>query len=160
MRYDVPREEDHFMKRLTVFAVTMALSAGAAVAGEKSVMHCFAFTPIKEATQSEWDAFYKATDALPGKINGIKRVWYGKLMRPLALPALAIPDAAARKELMEAGKGTAPVTINRREYGVCMEFADEAAFKAYGTDPAHKDWVAVYEKVRVAGTTTYQILGQ
>src|SRR5262245_37896773 len=109
------------MNRFTVFTVFFTLSAGAAMAGEKAVMHCFAFTPIKEATQAEWNAFYKATDALPGKIKGIKRVWHGKLMRPLSLPALAIDDAAARKTLMEAGKGTAPVTINRREHGVCME---------------------------------------
>lgn len=148
------------MHRLTTFAVALALSAGAALAGEKSLMHCFAFTPIKEASQAEWDAFSKATDALPGKINGLKKVWHGKLMRPLTLPALATTDAAERKALMEAGKGTAPVNILRREHGVCMEFADEAAFKAYGSAPAHKDWVAVYEKVRVAGTTTYQILGQ
>ena len=130
------------------------------MAGEKALMHCFAFTPIKEATQAEWDAFYKATDALPKKIKGIKRVWYGKLMRPLTLPALAMDDAAARKALMEAGKGSATVTINRREHGACMEFADEAAFKAYGPDPAHKEWESVYSKVRVAGTTTYQIIGQ
>jgi hypothetical protein len=130
------------------------------MAGEKSVMHCFAFTPIQGASQAEWDAFYKATDALPTRIKSIKRVWYGKLMRPLTLPALAIDDAAARKSLMEAGKGTAPVTINRREHGVCMEFASEQAFKAYGPDPAHKEWEAVYSKVRVPGTTTYQIIGQ
>ena len=148
------------MSSLTAAALLWALSTGAAMAGEKGIMHCFAYTPVKEATQAEWDAFYKATDALPGKIKGIKRVWYGKLMRPLTLPALAIDDAAARKSLMEAGKGTAPVTINRREHGVCMEFADEAAFKAYGPHPAHKEWEAVYSKVRVAGTTTYQIIGQ
>src|SRR5262249_55851300 len=143
------------MSRFTAFAVCIALSASAAFAGEKGLMHCFAFTPIKEATQAEWDAFYKATDALPKKVKGLKRVWYGKLMRPLALPALAIEDAAARKALMEAGKGTAAVTINRRENGVCMEFADEAAFKAYNPDPAHKEWESIYSKVRVAGTTTY-----
>jgi hypothetical protein len=148
------------MNRFMVLTIAFALSAGTAAAGEKALMHCFAFTPIKEATQAEWDAFYKATDELPGKIKGLKRVWYGKLMRPLALPALAMDDAAARKALMETGKGTASVTINRREHGVCMEFADEAAFKAYGPDSAHKQWESVYSKVRVAGTTTYQIIGQ
>lgn len=148
------------MNRFAAFAVGLALSAGSLMAGEKGVMHCFAFTPIQEATQAQWDAFYKATDALPQKIKGLERVWYGKLMRPLTLPALAITDAAKRKELMAAGKGTADVNIVRREHGVCMEFADEAAYKAYGSDPAHKDWVAVYEKVRVPGTTTYQIVGQ
>jgi hypothetical protein len=97
-------------------------------------MHCFAFTPIKEATQADWDAFYKATDELPKKIKGLRRVWHGKLARPLKI-----------------GESV-------REHGVCMEFEDEAAFKAYGPDAAHKAWVDVYSKVRVAGTTTYQIL--
>jgi hypothetical protein len=148
------------MNRFTLLTVAVALCAGSAMAGEKAVMHCFAFTPVREATQADWDAFHKATDALPGKIKGIKRVWYGKLMRPLTVPALSIDDASARKALMDTGKGTAPVTINRREHGVCMEFANEAAFKAYGADPAHKEWESVYSKVRVAGTTTYQIVGQ
>ena len=49
------------------------------VAAEKTLMHCFAFTPIESASQAEWDAFYKATDELPKKIKGLKRVWYGKL---------------------------------------------------------------------------------
>ena len=148
------------MKRIALYAVGLCLAAGSMSAGEKSVMHCFAYTPIKEATQADWDAFNKSTGELPGKITGLKRVWHGKLARPLAQVSLMIPDPGERKKLMEAGKGTANVGVTRREYGVCMEFADEAAFKAYGVAPAHKDWVATYEKVRVAGTTTYQILGQ
>jgi hypothetical protein len=148
------------MNRLLSVAAGLALSAGTMLAGEKGVMHCFAFTPIQGASQADWDAFYKATDALPQQIKGLKRVWYGKLMRPLTLPALAIADPAKRKELIAAGKGTADVNIVRREHGVCMEFADEAAFTAYGKDPAHSSWVTAYEKVRVAGTTTYQIVGQ
>jgi hypothetical protein len=57
-------------------------------------------------------------------------------------------------------KGNADVTVMRREHGACFEFDNEAAFKAYGPDPAHKEWEAVYSKVRVPGTTTYQIIGQ
>jgi hypothetical protein len=48
----------------------------------------------------------------------------------------------------------------RRQYGVCMHFKDEESFKAYGKNDAHAAWVKTYEKVRVAGTTTYQILGK
>ena len=99
-------------------------------------MHCFAFTPIKEAAQADWDAFYKATDDLPKNVKGLKRVWYGKLARPLKQGDVV------------------------REHGTCMEFEDEAAFKAYGAkdNKAHNDWVAIYSKVRQPGTTTYQIL--
>jgi hypothetical protein len=47
------------------------LFAGASMAGEKKLMHCFAFTPLKSATSADWDAFYKATDDLPKKIKGV-----------------------------------------------------------------------------------------
>ena len=124
------------MKRIALLFAGLCLAAGSMVAGEPTVMHCFAYTPIKEATQADWDAFHKATDALPSKIKGLKRVWHGKLARPLK-------------------QGD-----NVREYGACMEFEDEAAFKAYGAkdNAAHNAWTAVYSKVRVPGTTTYQIL--
>lgn len=148
------------MNRFAICVAGLLVSTGLAVAGEKGVMHCFAFTPIEAATEAEWTAFHKATDELPDKVKGLKRVWYGKLARPLTQYQLNIPDAEARKKLMAAGKGNADLTVLRRQNGVCMEFADEAAFKAYDADPAHKAWQAVYEKVRVAGTTTYQILAK
>lgn len=124
------------MKKFVLSLAGLCLAAGTLTAAESTVMHCFAFTPVKEATQSDWDAFYKATDDLQKKTEGMKRVWYGKLARPLK-------------------QGD-----NVREHGVCMEFENEAAFKAYGAkdNAAHNDWVAVYSKVRVPGTTTYQIL--
>jgi len=123
-------------------------------------MHCFTFTPIESASQSEWQAFYKATGELPDKIKGLKRAWAGKLMRPLNVPALTIADAESRKKMMAEGKGSADFTMNKREYGACMEFENEAAFKAYDADPGHKAWVSVYEKVRKPGTTTFQIVTQ
>ena len=141
------------MKKVLLAA---CLAAGSLAAAENTVMHCFAFTPIKEAAQSDWDAFYKATDALPTTVPGVKRVWYGKLARPLA--QFSIADAEARKKVTAEGKGQAEVSGLRREHGVCMEFADEAAFKAYGPHEGHKAWTAAYEKVRVPGTTTFQIL--
>ena len=110
-----------------------------AAAGEKALLHCFFFTPIAEASQTEWDAFYKATDELPSKIDGLNRVWIGKLT--------------------ERGAVSQQVKLGR-EYGGCMEFTDEAALARYTTHPAHDAWVKVYEKVRVAGTTTFDILGR
>ena len=148
------------MKRFGLTAIGLCLAAGTLAAAEQTVMHCFAYTPIKEATQSDWDNFYKATDALPKKIKGIKRVWYGKLRAPLN--QFNITDAEARKKALAEGKTPASgdITATRREHGVCMEFADEAAWTAYGAkdNTAHNDWTAAYSKVRVAGTTTYQIL--
>ena len=37
---------------------------------------------------------------------------------------------------------------------------DATALKSYDADPYHKEWLAAYERVRVYGTTTYNILGQ
>jgi len=146
------------MNRLATCLAGLALSAAVALAGEKTQMHCFAFTPIETATPEEWKAFAKATDELPQKISGLKRVWHGKLARPLSQTQLKIADPEARKKVMAAKQGTGEVAILERKNGVCMEFADQKAFDGYASAPAHKDWVAVYEKVRVAGTTTYRIV--
>jgi hypothetical protein len=127
-------------------------------AAEKTLMHCFAFTPIETASDAEWKAFYKSTDELPGKISGLKRVWHGKLARPLAQNQLKFADPEARKKMMADKKGTTEFTVLERKNGVCMEFENQAAFDAYGKSEPHKAWVSVYEKVRVPGTTTYQIL--
>ena len=47
-----------------------------------------------------------------------------------------------------------------RQYGVCMEMDNAEARKNYGNDPYHKIWTDAYSKVRVEGTTTFDILGQ
>lgn len=41
-----------------------------------------------------------------------------------------------------------------------MEMADENTLKAYGNDPYHKIWTEAYAKIRVDGTTTFNIVGQ
>jgi hypothetical protein len=110
-----------------------AETAPAAAVVESKVMHCFAFTAIAEATEADWQAFYTATDELPSKIPGLNKVTHGKLLTP---------------DVDEA----------QRDYGVCMEMTDEAARKAYGEHPAHAEWVEVYSKVRVPGTTTFDYL--
>jgi hypothetical protein len=128
------------------------------MAGEKTVLHCFAFTPVETATQADWNAFYQATDALPGKIPGLKRVWYGKLNRPLSQNLLTFADPEAGKKMRAEKKGTTSFSIVERKNGACMEFENLAAFQAYGKDAGHTEWVSAYSKVRVEGTTTYQII--
>ena len=109
--------------------------APAAEVSESKLMHCFAFTAIAEATEADWQAFNTATNELPSKIPGLNKVTYGKLLTP------NVGDA-------------------QRDYGVCMEMTDEAARKAYGEHAAHAEWVEVYGKVRVPGTTTFDYLIQ
>lgn len=142
----------------TLAAVT--LMGGSLFAGEKHMMHCFAFTAKADATPADWEAFYKATDAMPSQMPMIKMVWVGKLRNPLAQFA---PDAETRKQF-NATTNTATGTINRnmRQYGACLAMDNGGAdtLKAYTAHPYHKTWTAAYEKVRVAGTTTYDIIGQ
>ena len=146
------------MKRLSAMAAGLLLSAALLGAGEKTMMHCFAFTAIDTASDADWQAFFKASDALPGKIKSIKRVWYGKLRQPLAQ---FVTDAETRKKLAGGDKEVSgPVSRLQRQWGMCMEMTGPEALKAYVDDPAHKEWVEVYSKVRVAGTTTYDIIGQ
>lgn len=124
------------MRRIVAVVFAVLVTTGALSAADKKLMHCFLFTPIENATKTDWDAFYKATDQLPSKIPGLGHVWTGKLRRPFS-----------------TANGT-------RQYGVCMEFNDEAALKTYADHAAHKEWQAVYEKVRQPGTTTFDLVGQ
>jgi hypothetical protein len=102
---------------------------------EKTLLHVFAYTPLEGATPQDFDNFNKATSDLLGKVPGLKRVWVGRLKAPF-----------------DAQEG-------KRVYGVGMEFENAKALAAYADDPAHKDWEKIYRKVRVAGTTTFDILG-
>ncbi|MFZ5927324.1 MAG: Dabb family protein [Acidobacteriota bacterium] len=146
------------MKRLVPIFL-FCLASSLAFGQQRTLMHCFTFTEVPEATSADWEAFKKATEQLPSKIPGLKRVWHGKLARPLGiLQTEGALDADNQKKLREGGAVPAQVKLIRRQYGVCMEFDSADALKAYAKDPAHEAWVKVYEKVRVYGTTTFDIL--
>ena len=153
--------KSHRMARLAACAIAVLLLSPGARAGEKTLMHCFAWTPVKDATPADWQAFYQANDALPSKIKGITRVWYGKLLSPLALlsPGAAV-DSATGQKLHSGEAVTIPVKRVTRDYGMCIEMAGPDVLKDYAQDPYHKTWADAYSKVRVEGTTTYNILGQ
>ncbi len=140
-------------------AVCMALFlfSGSALRAQQKLMHCFYFTPVETATAADWDAFNKATEALPGKIPGLTRIWSGKLRVPQAIFNLA--DREAVKKLRAGEKSvTGEVTMTVRQYGVCMEMNGPETLKVYADHPAHKEWDAVYQKVRQYGTTTFDII--
>ena len=115
-------------------AVAAAANDAAPKKKLSSLMHVFSYTPQPAATPADFAAFEKATKELVGKIPGLRKVWVGKLMRPLKVGEV------------------------QREYGVAMEFDDETALNVYATHPAHEVWIRAYEKVRVEGTTTVDIL--
>jgi hypothetical protein len=145
-------------KCLLVSAPFLLLASCAQPSG-KTLMHCFAWTAVKEATPADWDAFYKASDVLPEKIKGIRRVWYGKLAAPLSQTSIEKIDDPIMARYRNGEVVTADVRRMPREYGMCMEMADEAALKAYDSDPYHKTWTEAYAKVRVEGTPTFNIVG-
>ncbi len=147
-------------RRLTQTALCATLLALSAQAGDKTVMHCFAWTPIQEATPADWQAFYKASDALPQKIEGIIRVWYGKLASPLSQTKLGNVDRDSFQKYRTGESVTVPVSHIDREYGMCMEMKNADVLKAYDEHPYHKVWTDAYAKIRVDGTTTFNILGQ
>src|SRR3954452_6671793 len=101
---------------LPLFAALLFTTA--AHAGEKTLMHCFAWTPVKEATPADWDAFYKASDALPKKIKGLTKVWYGKLQSPIGQFNLSKLDADTTKKLRAGEPTPAEVTRVTRDYGM------------------------------------------
>ena len=103
---------------------------------QKTLLHAFAYTAIEEATEEDFEAFNRATADMVGKIPGLRKVWVGKLRLPLT-------------------QGE-----SERTHGVAMEFDDEAALDVYADHPAHDAWIEVYDRVRVRGTTTFDILGE
>jgi hypothetical protein len=60
------------------------------------------------------------------------------------------------------GKLATPLQVGERvrQYGVCMEMADQSVREDYGRNPAHDEWNKAYSKVMVPGTTTFDIVGQ
>ncbi len=131
-----------------IFIVAVLVFGGVSRAGEKKLMHCFAFTTIEDAADADWKAFVQATSDLPEKVEGLNTVWVGKLKRPL-------------RTYTRSGTDEKPeYTANLREWGVCMEMDDATILEQYADHPAHRDWEEAYFKVRVRGTTTYDILGQ
>lgn len=146
--------------RVAALAAGSFLCTNAAQAGEKDLMHCFTFTAMKDATDADWQAFYKASEEMPKKIPGVKRVWTGKLARPMTFSQVTKVDDEAKKKIAEGEAAPAEVKRVVRQYAGCIEFKDAAALKAYAEHPYHAEWMKAYEKVRVEGTTTFDLLGQ
>jgi len=137
------------------------LLAASTLAAENTVVHCFAFTKLAGASESDWEQFRTLTRALPQKINGLTRVTHGPLRRPVGqIEMMSNPSSEDLKKFVAGQPIEAKIVNANREYGACFEFQSEAAFLAYGKHAAHTDWEAAYKKVRVPGTTTFQIVAQ
>jgi len=141
--------------------VVSLLLATSAFAGDGTVVHCFAFSKTAGASETDWEQFRTLTRALPQKISGLTRVTFGPLRRPMGqIEMMSNPGADDVKKFIAGQPIDAKVVNANREYGACFEFQSEAAFLAYGKHAAHVEWETAYKKVRVPGTTTFQIVAQ
>ena len=90
----------------------------------RTVIHVVTVKWKADATPTQIQAALDGAKALPAAYSGIKRVWVKSIK-------------------VQGGKDNALV----------MEFADEAALKAYADSPAQKEWYKVYQPIREESTT-------
>jgi len=94
------------------------------------------------------------------QIDGIIRVWYGKLAAPLHQVKLGKIDRETFQKYQAGEPVTSPIRLTQRRYGMCVEMRSGEVLKAYETHPYHKVRTDAYERIRVDGTTTFNIPGQ
>ncbi len=118
------------MKKLITTLLTVGLLsfAAATVSAQtttpKSVIHVVTVKFKSDAKPEQIKAALAGVVALPTKYKGITRVWV--------------------KSIKVQGDKT---------HAFVMEFADEAALKAYADSPAQKEWYQTYLPIRDESTT-------
>lgn len=112
-------------KLATILLATVVLAFGANTlsaqtsTAPKSVIHVVTVKWKADAKPEQIKAALDGVKALPAAYPGITRVWIKSIK-------------------VQGGKSNAFV----------MEFADEAALKAYADSPAQKEWYKVYTPIR------------
>jgi acyl-CoA reductase-like NAD-dependent aldehyde dehydrogenase len=109
---------------LLAFAAAPVTAAPMAESAPKSVIHVVTVSFKSDAKPEQIKAALDGVKALPAAYKGITRVW-------------------TRAIKVQGGKS----------HAIVMEFADEAALKAYADSPAQKDWYKVYLPIREESTT-------
>ena len=118
------------MKKLLMTLVTTGLVLfGAATLSAQTtpttVIHVVTVKWKPEAKPAQIQAALDGVKALPSQYKGITRVW--------------------TRSIKAQGPGIT--------HAVAMEFADEAALKAYTDSPAQKEWYKVYLPIREQSVT-------
>ena len=117
-------------KLLMTLIIAGLLSLGAATVSAqtptapKSVIHVVTVSWKAGTTPEQIKAALDGAQALPAQYKGITHVWTKSIK-------------------VQGGKANA----------IVMEFADEAALKAYADSPAQKEWYKVYMPIREESTT-------
>jgi hypothetical protein len=124
------------MKKLILAFVTASLltlgatTASAADSAPKSIIHVVTVAWKADAKPEQIQAALDGVKALPSKYNGITHVWVKSI------------------KVQNPGGTQKP-----RTHVFVMEFADEAAFKAYTGSDAQKEWYKSYLPIRDESTT-------
>ncbi|OFV98716.1 MAG: hypothetical protein A3H94_05425 [Acidobacteria bacterium RIFCSPLOWO2_02_FULL_60_20] len=105
-------------------------------ATQRTVVHAVAWTAKNDATPEGLEDFRRATETLVDTMPGLRRAWVGKLRQPLVVGDL------------------------RRDYGLILEFENLPTREAYSSHPNRVPWAAVWEKVRIPGSTNFDVLGE
>lgn len=119
------------MKKLLTLTLVLGLLASSALASPpKTVIHFITVAFKAEATPDQIQAALDAAQKLPSRFRGIKRVW---------TKSLKVQNLAEAKI--------------KKTHVIAMEFADEAALKAYTDSDAQKQWYELYLPIREQSTT-------
>jgi hypothetical protein len=124
------------MKRIhalaAVLAMTVVFGAGTLIGQKKnsvktpsSVLHVITVKWKADATDQQKTAAIDGVKKMAEGVPGLTTVWL--------------------KTLKVQGEGYNAV--------IAMEFRDKAAFDAYASNPAHKDWEKMYLPIRAESTT-------
>ena len=119
------------MKTLLTMALAFGLFTASSLADEpKTVIH-FITVAFKADTKPEQiQAVLDGAQKLPSQYKGITRVW---------TKSLKVQNVAEAKV--------------KKTHVIAMEFADEAALKAYTDSDAQKKWYELYLPIRDQSTT-------
>ena len=117
------------MKKVLLALVTAGLLAlgtvnASAQTAPKSVIHVVTVSWKEDAKPEQIKAALEGVTAMPAKFKGMTRTWV--------------------KAVQVQGTAT---------HAIVMEFADEAALKAYSGSDAQKEWYKVYLPIRAKSTT-------
>ena len=115
---------------LTVVLLSLGATAAKAQTAPKSVIHVVTVAWKAGTTPAQIQAALDGAQALPAAYKGITHVW---------TKALKVQNA--------------PGTAVNRTHAIVMEFADEAALKAYTDSDAQKAWYKLYLPIREQSTT-------
>jgi uncharacterized protein (DUF1330 family) len=119
------------MKILLMMAFAFGLMTTSALAEPpKSVIHFITVAFKTNATPEQIQAVLDGAQKLPSQYKGITRVW---------TKSLKVQNLAEAKV--------------QKTHVIAMEFADEAALKAYTDSDAQKKWYELYLPIREQSTT-------